>query len=89
MPADVSLADHDALAMNTVWPVYPELARARGIAGGELSFKPPGQTVPISLERFVEGFYNVYEPLRRDLGADAQIAEVAATLSGFVGKTYA
>ncbi len=60
----------DGLADDTVWPIYPELARAFG-GEGSTSFqitnrKPNITKNPISLEEFIAGSYEIYAQRQMD-----------------------
>lgn len=60
----------DGLADDTVWPIYPELARAFG-GEGSTSFqitnrKPNITKNPLSLEEFIAGSYEIYAQRQMD-----------------------
>jgi hypothetical protein len=85
---ELPLADivPDILANGGIWPVYPDLARAIGVAGS-LTFAPPthGSYDPefLSLEGFIEKTFAIYHAdgfsraMMRDLAGIQQLLAVA------------
>lgn len=77
----------DWLAQNTIWPVYPELARSIGVDGNYI-FKRYAQINPamdrsilMGLSRFVRESYEIYAGWPREAFDDAVLAKTKSTLA--------
>ena len=86
----------DRLALDTIWPLYPELARRLQLQGGGLTFIKglgccrPGEPRELDLEDFVGQSYRIYSELpQATLAAIPAVAEAASRLRDALSKPRA
>lgn len=89
--APIPKLSYDFLAQNTIWPVYPELARRIDVPGS-LAFKRvggpdllKGHGVMLPLPKFIAGSYRMYADYPPEVFALDVVARVRRELEAVVG----
>lgn len=78
---------HDQLAIDTIWPVYPEIADALGVPGGMLfkritrHVQPQANSAYIGLPRLVRESYAIYRALPAAAFEEGLIGQVRRKLA--------
>lgn len=87
LPSAAVTLETDNLAVNTIWPTYPEIAERLGVKGS-LEFKVAGSDERIGLREMIAGSYDAYSRFPDAVNNTVAVAICRNALAGELVTSY-